>query len=144
MDAALKSAVVPKLRELGFKGSYPHFYRDRNGHVDLLSFQFSSWGGRLVSEIAFAVPDRSNLIALSRHTAPARLRVTDTGRRLRLSSDGRSDPWFIYDAAMPGELCQSPTAIADRLVALVVTEGEPWWSDKRAGPADFNLQPVRS
>jgi hypothetical protein len=31
-------------RTLGFKGSFPHLYRQIGGHVDLLNFQFYSAG----------------------------------------------------------------------------------------------------
>ncbi|MGY8643866.1 MAG: DUF4304 domain-containing protein [Verrucomicrobiales bacterium] len=43
-DEALKSIVVPDLRTRGFKGSYPNFFRERDGHIDLLGFQFNKYG----------------------------------------------------------------------------------------------------
>jgi len=51
MIAELKRIVIPALRELGFKGSFPHFHRDAEGHVELLTFQFSMAGGQFVIEI---------------------------------------------------------------------------------------------
>ncbi len=46
MTAELKRVVVPVLRELGYTGTFPHFRRTRGKRVALLSFQFSSWGGK--------------------------------------------------------------------------------------------------
>jgi hypothetical protein len=55
MEAELKSAVVPKLRSHGFKGSYPHFRRFADERIDLLTFQHDKWGGGFVIEIACAL-----------------------------------------------------------------------------------------
>ncbi len=42
MIAELKRVVVPVLRELGFRGSFPPFRRTGDTRVDLLLFQFSA------------------------------------------------------------------------------------------------------
>lgn len=52
MIASLKKTVIPRLRENGFKGSFPHFYRKTEQRADLLMFQFSMWGGVLYVEIS--------------------------------------------------------------------------------------------
>lgn len=51
MDAALKSLAVPLLREMGFRGSYPHFRRLLQHRVDALGFQFSNWGPQFYIEL---------------------------------------------------------------------------------------------
>jgi len=51
--AALKEIVLPTLRNMGFRGSFPHFRRERDEQLDLLTFQFSRWGGSFVVEIAY-------------------------------------------------------------------------------------------
>lgn len=61
MNDALKEVVVPVLRELGFKGTFPHFYRELNQHVDLFSFQFRLAGGSFVAELSYAEPGRENV-----------------------------------------------------------------------------------
>jgi len=43
MKKSLKDLVVPKLRALGFKGSFPHFKRVREGRTHFLSFQFDKF-----------------------------------------------------------------------------------------------------
>ena len=132
MDAALKTIVVPGLRSAGFKGSYPHFYRDR-GHVDLLDFQFSLSGGRFVSEIAFATPTRDNIPERFRDVPASKLRGFFTGQRLRLGSHDRKEHWFIYDQPLTshGEMASSPTELAMEVADLVRSQGEEWWSQWR-------------
>jgi hypothetical protein len=52
MDVALKTSVVPVLRERGFTGTYPHFRRVHVTHVELLTFQFDVNGGGFLIEIS--------------------------------------------------------------------------------------------
>ena len=49
MEVALKKIVVPELRTLGVRGSFPHFRRVEKQRIDLLSFQFYSSGGSFVA-----------------------------------------------------------------------------------------------
>jgi hypothetical protein len=57
MDRELKSSVVPRLREAGFSGSFPHFRRSRAEVIDLLTFQFDRNGGGFVVELARSSKD---------------------------------------------------------------------------------------
>src|SRR5688572_16636641 len=57
MNAALQVLVVPRLRELGFRGSLPDFRRDCGTHWDLLNFTFHRDGGALVLTLARCLPD---------------------------------------------------------------------------------------
>ncbi|TWT14320.1 DUF4304 domain-containing protein [Planomicrobium sp. CPCC 101079] len=57
MMNSLKQTVIPILREKGFKGSFPHFYRKTEERADLLMFQFSMWGGVLYVEISKCPPE---------------------------------------------------------------------------------------
>ena len=53
----IKIIIVPKLRKIGFKGSFPHFKRiSQDGKVDYLSFQFNKYGGSFIIEFAVAYP----------------------------------------------------------------------------------------
>jgi hypothetical protein len=52
MINSFKQIVIPTLRDIGFKGSFPHFYRKLENQADLLMFQFSQWGGTLYFEIS--------------------------------------------------------------------------------------------
>jgi hypothetical protein len=51
MIKALKSILVPLLREKGFKGSFPHFRRLLETRIDLISFFFDKYGGGFIVEI---------------------------------------------------------------------------------------------
>ena len=54
MMAEIKREVIPSLRDLGFKGSIPHLHRiDDDGHVDLVTIQFASGGGRFLHEHSY-------------------------------------------------------------------------------------------
>lgn len=134
MIAALKAHTLPVLRALKFKGSIPHFYRDHAGHVDLLTFQFSQYGGRFVVEIAYALPTRENLPLHLRGVPAAKLRAFHALRRLRLGSDERSDHWFIYEGlgTSYGEV-GSTESLAQRVGEVVQTQGEEWWKAQRDG-----------
>jgi len=45
MKQALQATVVPKLRNCGFQGSFPHFRRKHDGRIDLVSFLSHSQSG---------------------------------------------------------------------------------------------------
>ena len=48
MRKALKDLVLPRLRELGFEGSFPHLRRRRVDRADLFTFQFDRHGGGFI------------------------------------------------------------------------------------------------
>ena len=132
MEFALKSGVVPVLRSHGFKGSFPHFYRENLGHIDLLTFQFSFSGGSFLVEISYVTPSRNNIPTSLRAYPVAKLRVGHTGNRLRLYvGDNRNDHWFTYGppGILPAAL--SPSDISKQVALLVVAQAEPWWESHR-------------
>ena len=136
-DEALKSIVVPDLRVRGFKGSYPNFFRDRGGHIDLLTFQFKSSGGSFVCEISFADQDRSN-VATYKDTEPKKLRTNQTRIRLRLGSSpdrGVNDHWFCVER-VDASSAASPAKAAHEAVALIESQGEPWWLEHQRRTAN--------
>ncbi len=83
IDSALKSGAVVLLRELGFKGTYPHFRRFLTERIDTIGFQFSQWGPQLYVELGVADPDGFTLLdgtrflpkALKYYECPARRRI---------------------------------------------------------------------
>ena len=57
VNKEIKTVIVPELRKLNFKGSFPHFKRIfDDGKVDYLSFQFNKYGGSFIIELAVAYP----------------------------------------------------------------------------------------
>ncbi|MCG2591159.1 DUF4304 domain-containing protein [Ramlibacter sp. XY19] len=125
MDAELKAAVVPALRLVGFKGSYPHFRRLSGPYVDLLTFQFDKWGGGFVLEITRAsaagftthwgmlIP-ASKLTALDLHP--------DSRRRIQPREGSDTEAWFRYD--------NRPVADVSKQVLDVLPDAEAWWASR--------------
>ncbi len=48
----LSQIVIPELRKLQFKGTFPHFRRVSDRKLNLLTFQFDKYGGGFIIEIA--------------------------------------------------------------------------------------------
>lgn len=130
IDKALKDEIVPFLREMGFKGTYPNFFRERGEHVDLLVFQFNKWGGSFVVEISYTDREGKN-IYLDKNAEPEKLRVSDTEDRLRLNpKNDDTDYWFEYgEEELPKERIQS---IIAEVKKCLETQAEEWWSKQTA------------
>jgi hypothetical protein len=135
MDGTLKTISVPLLRERGFKGTYPHFYRVIGSHVDLLMFQFRLDGSSFVVEISYADPDRNN-VGFRPETPVKQLQVSATRKRCRLGAKGQSGvdgTWFPLDH---GPLTTQAThfkRLALKVNELLLEEAEPWWEVSRHG-----------
>lgn len=96
MIQALKQLVIPELRNLGFKGSFPHFRRVHDSAADLLVVQFNKYGGSFTIEIATLSEQEASShwkADLSLSTAT----VYDAKRRARLNSRA-PDKWFSFGA----------------------------------------------
>jgi hypothetical protein len=95
MTAELKRVVVPVLRVLGYAGAFPHFRRTRGKRVALLSFQFSSWGGKFCVEVGTFPADGYEQ---GGEVIPAdRVRLRDLVRRTRIGpEDADGDRWFDF------------------------------------------------
>lgn len=130
MLASLKAIVVPHLRTLGFKGSMPHFHRDRSGHVDLLTFQFSQYGGKFIAEASFVGRSGQNTHPSRQNTPPCKMRVAATGHRHRIGKHAfERDPWPTYDGRPLGAVGGTPDELSRLLVDLIDREGSAWWDD---------------
>lgn len=108
MNEALKRLVVPELRAMGFKGSMPHLRRRRGGEWDLLTFQFSQWGGQFVVEAARCRDAGVNTVV--GHIAAEKATAQDLPYRCRVGSTADYDHWFKYEK-------DDPDAVAERLLA---------------------------
>lgn len=131
MDKVIKKIVVPTLRQMNFKGSYPHFFRERNGQIDLLTFQFNDYGGSFVVEISYTGKKGKNISGFDPSMPLAKLRVDQTkvNERLRLGSNSKKgvlNHWFDYDNKDPDffEKC------AKEVLPLLNTQAEKWWKRK--------------
>lgn len=101
MDAALKSGVVPLLRERGYNGSYPHFRRALPDRIDLVTFQFDRHGGGFVVEMGSCAVDGITL-HWGKHIPPSKVTAWDLHpsqrRRLKPQTTSGADYWFRFDA----------------------------------------------
>ncbi|MFY7938260.1 MAG: DUF4304 domain-containing protein [Flavobacterium sp.] len=97
----LNEIVVPSLRQLNFKGSFPHFRRLTADRINLLTFQFDRNGGGFVIEIANCNSTGYKTV-LDRPIPPNKLTAHDFNTRKRIQSnmktpDSSTDDWFRYD-----------------------------------------------
>lgn len=136
IERELKSQVVPILRELGFKGSFPNLYRDRENFISLVNFQFFLSGGSFCINLSFAEPNREN-VYYQKETETKKLRVSQTREQVRLGANGlKGDHWFSFGKTSYGEYRGEPVQISD-LVAQINTllqgQAEQWWASKCTG-----------
>jgi Domain of unknown function (DUF4304) len=131
MVRALKEIVVTKLREKGFKGSFPHFRRLRDEKIDLLTFQFDKWGGGFVIEISMCPPDGITT-HWGEYISPNRVKAwhIHPNKRLRLQPRLGSSrhEWFRYDKAGLDDDVFRNTAIE---VLPFLDTAEKWWKEEK-------------
>jgi len=107
MDAAIKAIIIPHLRELGFKGSAPHFRRDRDGACDVLTFDFFKAGGNFCIEIGRIVS--GGFISHGRQIEPKGYKTSyiKPSERHRLGSvltANYGDHWFDFGDRDPADV----------------------------------------
>jgi hypothetical protein len=133
MEALLKQTCVPILRGLGFKGSFPNFFRETGAFVALVNFQFGSAGGSLCVNLGYADPGRRNVYSRP-ESIPEKLRVMQTRDQVRLGAV-RGDNWFVFGSAAASPYrgaVQPPEEIAERCNTLLVSEAQDWWKVKES------------
>ncbi len=127
MISALKQIVIPTLRDMGFRGSFPHFRREQDGQLDLLMFRFATWGGSFVVDLGYCPPS-GYTSRFGKHYPPLKVRVNHlmyweqlclgshppktAERRFRYSED---DDMSVY------------TDIALEVLSLLRSQAEPYW-----------------
>jgi len=133
MRNILRIEVTPKLRELSFRGSFPHFYRLRGDRLDLLNIQFSYQGPHFFVNLGRLELARG----ASGHSLPAtkkQLRVLycPFDQRARLSQPeaaGLPIPFLWHfggEAEDTGD--DLMRLLSARLREVLVTGAEPWWN----------------
>ena len=95
MRSAIREHTIPRLRERGFTGKYPHFRREMEHGIELVSFQTNAWGGSFTVEVSAVFPGSPDSnFAQGCDKSPEAMTVFDTNRRHRLP--GMYDRWFHY------------------------------------------------
>lgn len=95
MNSALKLVTIPRLRKLGFKGSFPHFRRLRLDHVDLVVFQFNKYGGSFVIEVASLTQEQVNA-HWNKSLTLQNATVYDASKSHRLGAAQGADHWTVF------------------------------------------------
>ncbi len=120
------------LRKVGFRGSFPDFYRDTEGFVALVNFQFYSAGGSFCVNLSYADPDRAN-IYFRPETAVRDLKVSQAREHRRLGAV-HGDRWYSFGLTSYGEFRGEPVPpveLVRTINSLLESEAESWWQSKR-------------
>lgn len=109
MNKNLIEIVDPILRQLNFKGSFPHFRRQTTERINLLTFQFDRSGGGFVIEIANCKLDGFTT-SWGLEIKPNKLTAHDMDKRKRIQSNmntesSLTEDWFRYDKKPLFGLC---------------------------------------
>jgi hypothetical protein len=125
MDVALKTSVVPALRERGFTGAYPHFRRAHVTHVELLTFQFDVNGGGFQIEIGRCGVGGVTT-QVGKHIPASDVRIWDLPTKDRFqikpgNGSGTSN-WFRYESGSYGNVANE---VLDKLPAA-----QDYWSQR--------------
>lgn len=133
METDLKINCIPYLRKAGFKGTFPNFYRDTDGFVALVNFQFYSAGGSFCINLGYADPHRENVL-FQKDTQISKLRINQTKDRVRLGAPEGGDQWFSFGETNYNETRGEPRSIEE--LSLICTEllssqAEDWWRTKQ-------------
>lgn len=133
MEKALKENVISYLRDLGFKGSFPHFRNINAEKIRLVTFQFFSSGGSFVVELAECGPNGFTH-SWGKHVEPKKVTAHDIGQRYRVGSEGKGDHWFVFgkrnyeDGHDKVETKEFYEKIANEVRQCFIDESESYWS----------------
>lgn len=141
MVGKLKELVIPELKKRGFGGSFPHFRRLKEERLDVLTFQFSKWGGSFVVEAA-QCPNVGVTLSWGEHVPPKEVKAHHIYPRLRLGSNPpeKIDHWFDFECATYGERIYQMMA---EEVLMCLPQAESYWASKEKKPeANQSTQPT--
>jgi hypothetical protein len=137
MDRVLKETVLPELRALGFTGSLPHLRRLRSDRIDLVTFQYSRYGGQFVVELSQCGPGGIKTgwgKEIPANKVTAHDLFSSDRYRLRPRAGSR-DQWFVFDHDPPSATSKAAIEASCRKAATAALEAfgrqaEAWWVQK--------------
>jgi len=129
MDMAIKDITIPFLRQQGFKGSYPHFRRERDNKLILLTFQFSVSSPKFVVEISYCSTE-GYTTSWGKQLKPSECRVQYMGHRLRIGSiKNKKHSWYDFGKdSFFGNVYKNKA----KEVVGNWPEAEKWWAENPA------------
>ena len=94
--------------------------------MDVLTFQFSRWGGGFVVEVG-SCPPGGVVLHTGEHISPADVKAHHIYPRLRLGSDPpeSTDHWFEFESATYGESIYQMMA---EEVLMCIPQAERYWT----------------
>ena len=114
MIKSLNEIVFPALKERGFKGEFPTFYRKWKERTDLLMFQLD-WQSKVLSVEISKCPSRDYLDSTGKRIPPDKLKVSHIG----VNRTGIGEGTFQFD--------NTNTREVSRKVLYSFKEAEEWW-----------------
>ncbi len=91
----LQTNVIRPLLTRGFTGRYPHFRREKEKCIELITFQTNQYGGSFTVEVSAVFPDNENKnFVFGDGLTIDDLTVWNTDKRYRLK--GMYGGWFYY------------------------------------------------
>lgn len=132
MKLALNQIVIPELRKLQFKGTFPHFRRILDGKLNLLTFQFDKYGGGFIIEIANC--DANGFTThWGKEIPPTKLTVYDLSKRKRIYADIKSadtsiNNWYRYDRTSLNQIINIYQSICNEILDNL-NFAENYWRD---------------
>ena len=126
MLSALKEFVVPKLREEGFRGSFPHFRCKRQQQWNIVTFQIERHNGWLAVNVGYC--DEAGFTDLGgKHVSGEKARADELPHnqwmRLGFQPPKIADHWFKYES----EELAVCDGIASTILSLLQSQAEPFW-----------------
>lgn len=123
---AIKEIVIPFLRSKNFKGSYPHFRRENDSQLNLLTFQFSLYSSKFVVEISNC-PKDGYTTSWGKILKPSECRVNYMGHRSRIGSKKhKTDYWYDFEKeTLLGNIYKKRA----REIIDNWEEAEQWWQE---------------
>lgn len=130
MVKCLSETVIPVLRSLNFKGSFPHFRRQTAGRINLLTFQFDRSGGGFVIEIANCQPN-GVLTSWGLEIKPNKVTAHDVDKRKRIQSNmntasSLTEDWFRYDKKHLFGFCDIYKKICKEVLVRIPLAEDYW------------------
>ena len=137
MMKALKTRLLPALRERGFKGRFPHFRRAGLDRIDFVMTQFRREGGSFTINIGQSGPEGisegpwANLPVEKLTVGHLNLVA-----RYRVSTGFWGGQWFefgprSYDDPKPAKTAEFYDGIAEKAVQRFDKDAEPWFAKPR-------------
>lgn len=102
MREAIKTYVIPYIRQKGFKGSYPHFRRVNKDKLEIISFQFSFFSEKFTISLGKCPADNIKTF-LGEEIKPNKVTAfhnIENGNKVRMTPCEGKDHWFVFNPDM--------------------------------------------